>query len=109
MKKWAIAIGLLSLIGAGAYFYLTRRLKQDWEPVARQRLVEYLEERFDSKVEIGQLDFRLLTGTTIEASGKNFKLRFQRRSDIPPLLEFDNITLQTDMSILYNGPHDACG
>ena len=104
MKKWAIAIGLLSLIGAGAYFYLTRRLKQDWEPVARQRLVEYLEERFDSKVEIGQLDFRRLTGTTIEASGKNFKLRFQRRSDIPPLLEFDNITLQADMSILYNGP-----
>lgn len=104
MKKWAIAIGLLSLAGVGTYFYLSRNLKRDWEPVARQRLIEYLEQRFDSKVEIGQLDFRLLTGTTIEASGTNFKLRFQRRTDIPPLLEFEHITLQTDMSILYNGP-----
>ena len=103
MKKWAIAVGLLGLAGLGTYFYLSRSLKRDWEPVARQRLIEYFEQRFDSKVEIGQLDFRLLSGNNIEASGQNFKLRFESRTDIPPILEFERITLEADMNILYNG------
>ena len=99
MKKWAIVIGMLGLAGLGTYFYLSRSLKRDWEPVARQRLIEYLEQRFESKVEIGQLDFRLLSGNNIEASGQNFKLRFESRTDIPPILEFEQITLEAVLVI----------
>ena len=104
MKKWMFAVGLIVLAAGGTYFYISRSFKRDWEPLARQRLIEYFEQRFDSKVEINQLDFRHLSGTTIEASGQNVKLRFQRRTDIPPILEFERITLEADINILYNGP-----
>ncbi len=104
MKKLTIALALILISGLGLFYYLTSRAKQDWEPLARQRLIAYLEERFDSKVEIGELDFRHLEGTRIEAIGKNFKLRFQHRTDIAPIIAFDQITLESDIVTLYNGP-----
>lgn len=104
MKKWLIAAGLLTLTGLGTLYYFSRNIKRDWEPLARQRLITYLEERFDSDVQIGELDFRLLNATTIEASGKNFQLHFERRTEIPPIVAFDRITLQADLTTLYEGP-----
>jgi hypothetical protein len=104
MKKWSAALGLVTLLGLGGLYVFTRKVQQDWEPLARQRLIAYLEERFDSKVEIGKLDFRLLGGTSIEATGKNFKLRFEGRTDIPPIIAFDQIFLESDLATLYNGP-----
>ena len=104
MKKLAIALALILISGLGLFYYVKSRAKQDWEPLARKRLIAYLEERFDSKVDIGELDFNHLEGTRIEAIGKNFKLHFQRRTDIPPIIAFDQIKIESDIATLYNGP-----
>jgi hypothetical protein len=116
MKKWLLAIAALVLLATTAAFFYARNLTSQWEPMARKQLIEYLENRFDSSVEVGRLDFKvpvaspwkLLTegvdGNIIEASGENFKLRYQRRTDIPPLIEFRRISLKADLRILYKGP-----
>ena len=104
MKKIGIALALMLVTGLGLFYYVKSRAKSDWEPLARQRLIAYLEERFDSKVDIGELDFNHLEGTRIQAIGKNFKLHFQRRSDIPPIIAFKKITIESDIATLYNGP-----
>ncbi len=106
MKKIALAIGILLLLAGGAAFFLARKvvLDKDWEPLARQRLIEYLEARFDSKVEVGALDFTLLDGTRIEAAGRDFKILYQRRTDIPPLIAFSAIRIEADLATLYGGP-----
>ncbi|MCX6614133.1 MAG: hypothetical protein NTW74_25230 [Acidobacteria bacterium] len=104
MKKTGIALALILITGLGLFYYIRHRAIRDWEPLARERLITYLEERFDSKVEIGELDFNHLEGTRIEAIGKNFKLRFERRTDVPPIIAFDKITIESDIATLYNGP-----
>lgn len=104
MKKLAIALALILISGLGLFYYVKNRAKRDWEPLARQRLITYLEDKFDSKVEIGELDFRHLEGTRIEAIGKNFRLHLERRTDIAPIVAFDRISIESDIATLYNGP-----
>jgi hypothetical protein len=105
-KKLLLTVLLLSILGGvGALLYLRKAVvDKDWEPHARQALINYLEERFDASVKIGALDFRLLEGTRIEASGRDFELHYQRRTDIPPLLAFATLKLETDLATLYDGP-----
>jgi hypothetical protein len=116
MKKWLLAISAVVLLATVAAFYYARNLTAQWEPMAREQLIAYLEKRFDSSVEVGHLDikvpvaspWKLITqgvdGNIIEASGENFKLRYKHRTDIPPMIEFSRISLKADLRILYKGP-----
>lgn len=102
-QRWVIALVAVALCGGGALYWATRKVQQDWEPIARQKLIEYLEERFESSVEIGHLDFEHLGGTRVKAIGSDFQLRFHRRTDIPPMLKMKHIEVHADVSTLTLG------
>jgi hypothetical protein len=55
------------------------------EPMARDKLVEYLEEKFQSDVELSDLKLRLFP--RVHVAGKGLKFRWKKRTDIPPLVE----------------------
>lgn len=55
------------------------------EPLARQMLVAYLAERFDSDIELQDLDLRMFP--RVQVVGKGLKFRWKKRTDIPPLVE----------------------
>jgi hypothetical protein len=119
MRKWLIGSGVLVLLLAGGAFFAYRQAKElstQWEPMARQQLIEYLEKRFDSSVEVGKLDFQVpalspwevwrqgVKGRILKVWGENFKLRWKRRTDIPPMIEFRRVTFDVDLGSLYEGP-----
>lgn len=119
MKKWLIGIGALLVVLGGAAFYGYRQAQQlasQWEPMARQQVVAYLENRFDSSVQVGKLDFQVpalspwelwrsgVKGRVLKVWGENFKLHWKRRTDIPPMIEFKRVTFDVDLGSLYEGP-----
>lgn len=119
MKKWLIGIGALLAVLGGAAFYGYRQAQQlaaQWEPMARQQLVAYLENRFDSSVQVGKLDFQVpalspwevwrsgVKGRVLKVWGEDFKLHWKRRTDIPPMIEFQRVTFDVDLGSLYEGP-----
>jgi hypothetical protein len=119
MKKWLIALGVIALLLAGGVFYAYRQgknLSAQWEPMARKQLIEYLENRFDSSVDVGKLDFEVpalspwelwrtgAKGRILKVWGENFKLHWKRRTDIPPMIEFRRVTFDVDLGSLLEGP-----
>lgn len=119
MKKWLIALGVILLLLGGAAFYGYRQAKDlsaQWEPMARKQLIEYLENRFDSSVDVGKLDFQVpalsprevwrtgAKGRILKVWGENFKLHWKRRTDIPPMIEFRRVTFDVDLGSLFEGP-----
>lgn len=102
-RKWLVIIGLLLVTGLGTLYYVTQRVHSEWEPLARQRLIEYLEQRFDSSVEIGKLDFRHREGTRATALARKVTMRYQRRTDIAPIFTLDELHVSADLNVLYNG------
>ncbi len=119
MKKWLIALGVIALLLAGGAFYAYRQgknLSAQWEPMARKQLIEYLEKRFDSSVDVGKLDFEVpalspwelwrtgAKGRILKVWGENFKLHWKRRTDIPPMIEFRRVTFDVDLGSLLEGP-----
>lgn len=119
MKKWLIGLGVIVLLLGGAAFFGYRQAQQlaaQWEPMARKQLIEYLENRFDSSVDVGKLDFQVpalspwevwrtgAKGRILKVWGENFKLHWKRRTDIPPMIEFRKVTFDVDLGSLYEGP-----
>jgi hypothetical protein len=119
MKKWLIALGVIALLLAGGAFYAYRQgnnLSAQWEPMARKQLIEYLEKRFDSSVDVGKLDFEVpalspwelwrtgAKGRILKVWGENFKLHWKRRTDLPPMIEFRRVTFDVDLGSLLEGP-----
>lgn len=102
-NKWTIAAVLLVLISGAGLYFATRKVEDNWEPLARQRLIEYLEQRFNASVDIGQLDFAHLGNTRITATGRNFRLHLNRRTDTPPFITFDELHITADLGVLYQG------
>ncbi|WP_031498696.1 hypothetical protein [Bryobacter aggregatus] len=116
MKKWLIGTALVLALGVGGAYYYAKKLQREWEPMARQQLIEYLEKRFDSSVEVGKLDFKIPISSpwellrhgadtqVISAYGEDFKLRYKRRTDIEPMIVFKRLTASANLEILYQGP-----
>lgn len=116
MKKWLIGIAVVFCLALGGMYFYLRSLQAQWEPMARKQLIEYLEKRFDSSVEIGKLDFKVpfespwkliqsgLDGRVIEAYGHDFKLHYKRRTDIEPMIVFKSIVVVANLATLYSGP-----
>lgn len=55
------------------------------EPMARDKIVEYLSEKFDSDIELRELNIRLFP--RVHVVGKGVVFRWKRRTDIPPMVE----------------------
>jgi hypothetical protein len=90
-KCIAIVVGLV-----GAALALTVVLASTSLPgFARRMLVETLQERFQSSVEIGEIDVHGLAPITIGA--RRIVMRYHGRKDVPPLMTIDRLTASVDL------------
>lgn len=109
--KWAlIAFGLFVAVGGALFMYARRR----FEPYMRDLAIQFLEERFDSDVEIDRLHVELpgfsevramIRGRAvlITAQGEFISLRHMGRTDIPPLFKLRKFSASVDLKTLYTG------
>ena len=106
---------LFVVVGGGLFvaaFILARRA----EPYIREQAMQYLRKRFDSDVELGQLQvqvppaspLRLLftggRGTLARVEGTNLILRQHGRSDVPPLFTIQHFSFKVDLGVLLDTP-----
>ena len=112
-RKLLIAGLLLTIIVSIALFVMTATLKKRYEPYIHDAAVRYLQERFDSEVELGSLQIhmpkistlRLLftrgRGAVAEVEGGNLSLRHMGRRDIPPMFAIKHFQFAVDLGLLF--------
>jgi hypothetical protein len=92
LRRALTALTILLVAAAIVVVGLAHRAKQ----ILRQRAIDMLEDRFDSKVEIS--DFRVSAFPQISVTGKCVTLRHLGRTDVPPLISIQEFT--AEMGIL---------
>lgn len=112
-RKLLIAGLLLTTIISIALFVMTATLKKRYEPYIHDAAVRYLQERFDSEVELGSLQIhmpkisalRLLftrgRGAIAGVEGGNLSLRHMGRRDIPPMFAIKHFQFAVDLGLLF--------
>ncbi len=85
-SRWAkILIGsAIAVTGLGIAAHIAVKRA---EPAARERVVRWLEAKFDSEVQLGSLELAILPQPHV--TGRDLKLRWKRRTDIPPMVDID--------------------
>jgi hypothetical protein len=111
-KRLLIAAGIAAVVICGlviAAVMLARR----YEPFIRQQAIEYLEKRFDSRVEIAGLKVHLPTTSPIRlvltrgrnalgrVEGSGIVVRYRGRRDIPPMLSIGKLEFGVDLGTLF--------
>ncbi|MPY91138.1 MAG: hypothetical protein GEU99_24895 [Luteitalea sp.] len=101
MRRWhlvLLGVGLVLLgLVAGAAWLLVRVTSQ-----AREKVIAYLEERLDSKVELATLEIDLWPFPSI--AGRGLVVRHHGRTDVPPLVSIDRFSADATFSGLLARP-----
>jgi hypothetical protein len=85
---WTAPAGLLLLLclGAGYLYFWPEAI----EARIRRSATQALKERFDSEVELEELHIKVLP--RLKVLGHNLTLRYQGRTDIPPLIQIETFS-----------------
>ena len=94
-RRWRwrhLVAGLLVLLLVGAIVasFTVRPRLNAW---AREETVTFLQDAFDSEVELGDLDVQL--GLVFRVRGRDLVLRHKGRRDVPPLIEIASFDVST--------------
>ena len=116
MSKTARRLFFSAMAAAAAILvllFVTARVVSDrFQPEIRSRVIRYLDQRFDSRVTLGDLQiqvpkvsrlalvFRRGKGTIAHIEGRNLSLRYQGRNDVPPLFKVDLFSFDLDLGML---------
>jgi hypothetical protein len=112
VKRWLILAAAIVLAGAVLLLVTARIFTARFEPKVRSLAIRYLEERFDGRVTLGNLQIRLPnvslvglllrggSGTIARVEGQNLSVSYQGRSDIPPLLTVATFQCNLDLGTL---------
>lgn len=100
-RWWHIAAGLagLLLVALAIAAVTLRPWLNAW---ARQHTISFLEDAFDSEVELGGLDVQL--GMIFRVQGRDLVLRHKGRRDVPPLIEIASFDVSTGLRDLLRTP-----
>jgi hypothetical protein len=113
-KKVLIGIAAATGILLIALFIAGREMAKRFEPYIHDQAVEYLQNRFDSEVEIGALrigipnlsPYRLVfnkgRGTIARVEGENIQLRHKGRKDIAPMFVMKRVAFEVDLGALFD-------
>lgn len=93
--RWGLLVLCLLLLGGGIALYF---FVKGFNPRARQRVIEALEERFDADVDLTSLDISLYPEP--KAVGEGLSIRHKGWNDPHPLIYIQRFTAQTDFSTL---------
>jgi AsmA-like C-terminal region len=112
VKRWLILAPAIVLAGVVLLFVTARIFAAKFEPKVRSLTIRYLEERFDGRVTLGNLQIRLPnvslvglllrggSGAIARVEGRNLAVSYQGRSDIPPLLTVALFQCNLDLGML---------
>jgi len=115
-KRWLVAGASLFVVIAAGLFITALVLAKRVEPYIRAQALQYLRDRFNSDVELGEfqvhvppaLPFRLLfhagRGALAKVEGTDLSLRLRGRSDQPPLLAIKRFDFEVDLGALLDNP-----
>jgi hypothetical protein len=117
-RKTKCLIGIAAATGLVviALFITGREMAKRSEPYIREQAVKYLQDRFDSKVEVGRLHiivpnlspFRLLFskghGGLARVEGENVVLRHKGRRDIAPMFVMKRLAFEVDLGTIFASP-----
>jgi len=103
---------LLIAVAAISLMIVTSILKKRFEPYIHDAAVRYLQERFDSEVELGSLQIHMPQASTLrllmtrgrgavaQVEGSNLSLRHMGRRDIPPMFAIKHFQFGVDLGVL---------
>ncbi len=112
-RRWWQVLLVLLVAAVAASWVAARIAASRIEPFARERFITYLEDRFDAKVEIGELDaslpiddpYRFLVskgrGSRLHLSVKDVKVSQPGLEDLPPLLAWKTLHVVVDFPSLF--------
>jgi AsmA-like protein len=113
-RKWVLAVLIVAIAAAGLFIIASMASKR-YQPYIREAAIRYLRERFESEVELGDLQIHmpkmstlrmLITrgrGAMAEVVGSNLILRHMGRRDVPPMFAIKHFQFTVDLGLLF-GP-----
>jgi len=115
-KKWLVTLALVAGVAVAALFIAARTMAKRIDPYIREQAVLYLQERFDSEVEIGGLSVSLPKASPLallydrrhagraRVEGEGIVLRHRGRRDVAPLFVIRKLAFEVDLDVLFNSP-----
>ena len=115
-RNWLIGIGLSAGVGIAALFVAAYMLANRFEPYIRQQAILYLQERFDSEVELAALRvsvpkvspvallLRHGHGTVAMVAGEDLAVHHRGRRDVPPMFLMKSFSFEVDLGSLFDVP-----
>ncbi|MEO7652325.1 MAG: hypothetical protein ABIZ80_17815, partial [Bryobacteraceae bacterium] len=115
-KKWLIAGGLVIVAVLVAILVTASVVAKRFEPFIRQQAVLYLQERFESEVELSALKVHMPNvsalrlwwthgrGAISRVEGFNLSLRHKGRRDVPPMFVLKRFSFDVDLGVVFNTP-----
>ena len=109
---WIVSFGLFALLVFLVVVIAARRLAGHLEPRIRNEVIQYLEKRFDSDVELSELHvdwprvspFKLAVtrgrGIYAHVEGKGISMRFRGSRDMPPMFAMKSLDFVVDLGSL---------
>src|SRR5689334_6711755 len=113
-RKWLIGIGLLIATGFVALVISAYVLSKRVEPYIREQAILYLQQRFDSAVELSvlrvelpkisplRLLFKGTGGLMARVEGDGIALRHKGRTDVPPMFVMKHFAFDVDIGTLFS-------
>src|SRR6186713_1230599 len=113
-SKWAIGIGLVFGISLAVLAILASAMTHRLDPYIRQQVVQYLQKRFESEVEIHSIHVSLPNASSLRmflthrrgalagVEGKGVMLRHRGRRDIPPLFVMKSFSFNVDLAGIFD-------
>ena len=96
-RWWIVAAAVLGIVLVGVA--IAARSLSPW---VRQRIVQTLEENFASRLELKSLDVSLFPSVRI--TGRDLMLRYNGRTDVPPLIKMRQFSAETSLMALFRTP-----
>jgi hypothetical protein len=115
-KRYLIAVAVTMMLAVGGLFVAGAMVAQRLDPYIREQTNLYLQERFDSEVELEALrirvpmwaPMRLLLfggqGALVRIEGDGLSLRHRGRRDLPPMFVVKNFTASADLGTIFSDP-----
>src|SRR5262245_42264565 len=113
-KRWLLVTGVAFGAALIVLLFIGRAMAERFEPYIRDQAIAYLEKRFDSEAEIGELrisvpnlsPYKLVfnhgKGTMAHVEAERVVLRHKKRRDIAPMFVMKRFTFDVDLGTVFD-------
>lgn len=102
LRRWRYLVAGLLVLLLGAAVVASFTLQPRLDRWAREETIAFLQDTFDSEVELGDLDVQ--PGLVFRVRGRGLVLRHKGRRDVPPLIEIASFDVSTTLRHLVRSP-----